>query len=248
VDLALYPGEIMVLVGPNGAGKSTLLRALVGLVRARKGRIRVTGQDIAGWDTAEICRRVGYLPQDPNTLLFAETVLDELKITLRNHGLPLDGDNDMDASSMHAGWSPTMLLSALGLQEKASAYPRDLSAGERQRVALGAVMIPRPGALLLDEPTRGLDYIAKHGLLDLLRGWRESGMAVLLVTHDVELAAAAADRAVLLEQGQVKASGSPAEVLGRSPHFAPQMAQLFPESGRLTVEDVMQSIKHESLP
>lgn len=239
VSLALYPGEIAVLVGSNGAGKSTLLRALVGLLRAQKGRILLNDQDIAAMDTAGICRQVGYLPQDPNALLFAETVLEELRTTLRNHGLLLNGGEE----NKSADWSPHNLLDALGLQGKALSYPRDLSAGERQRVALGAVTIPRPQGLLLDEPTRGLDYAAKMGLLKLLEKWREAGMAILLVTHDVELAAAAADRVILLEQGQVEADGSPAEVLSRLPHFTPQIAQLFPGSGWLTVKDVLHHLR-----
>jgi energy-coupling factor transport system ATP-binding protein len=114
-----------------------------------------------------------------------------------------------------------------------------LSVGEQQRVALAAVTVTRPGALLLDEPTRGLDYRAKQQLVELLRRWRDDGMAILLVTHDVELAALAANRVVLLSQGEVIANGSPAEVLGSSPLFAPQVARLFPETGWLTVEEVL---------
>jgi energy-coupling factor transport system ATP-binding protein len=113
-----------------------------------------------------------------------------------------------------------------------------LSVGERQRVALAAITVTLPGALLLDEPTRGLDYAAKEELVALLKGWRADGAAIVLVTHDVELAAAVADRVVLMSQGQVIAEGAPAKVLGASPLFAPQIARLFPDSGWLTVEDV----------
>jgi energy-coupling factor transporter ATP-binding protein EcfA2 len=226
VSLELCPGKITALLGPNGAGKSTLLRCLVGLLRPQGGRVWVEGQDISGKDTAAICRQVGYLPQDPNALLFADSVREELESTLRFHGQPTGPQVDA-------------LLARLGLAGKAEAYPRDLSAGERQRVALGAVMVVQPRGLLLDEPTRGLDYAAKRGLLELLRGWRAEGMAILLVTHDVELAALAADQMVLLENGQVTASGSPAQVLAGSTQFAPQIARLFPGSGWLTVEEAL---------
>jgi energy-coupling factor transport system ATP-binding protein len=232
VDLNLWPGEILVLMGANGAGKTTLLRCLVGLVRPSKGRITVAGEDIAGRGVADVCQEVAYLPQDPNALLFSDTVRDELLLTLYNRG---EGDR-RDATAYEA--QITTLLDYLGLGGKAEAYPRDLSAGERQRVALGAVTITRPGALLLDEPTRGLDYAAKRALIELLGGWRDEGMAVLLVTHDVELAAAAAERVVLLDDGTVTASGTPSEVLGGSPLFAPQIAQLFPDTGWLTAEDI----------
>jgi len=244
VDLALHPGEIVVLMGRNGAGKTTLLRSLVGLVRPNAGTIHVDGADTAGRDVADICRQVGYLPQDPNTLLFAESVREELLVTLRNHGVEI-GDwrieiGDSEAPNLQSPISN--LLDRLGLADKADAYPRDLSVGERQRVALAAVTVTRPGALLLDEPTRGLDYGAKRALEQLLAEWRNGGMAILVVTHDVELAAAIADRVVLMSQGEIIAEGAPVEVLGASPLFAPQIAKLFPETGWLTVDDVMEAI------
>ncbi len=229
VDLDLYPGKITVLMGPNGAGKSTLLRALVGLTSLQKGSIQVGGKDIAGRAVADICQEVGYLPQDPNALLFADSVMEELLITLRNH--------HMDPAA--TGLPAEQLLERLGLSDKADSYPRDLSTGERQRVALGAILVTHPGALLLDEPTRGLDYAAKQTLLRLLRTWRDEGMAILLVTHDVELAAQAADRVTLLENGLVSAAGDPHDVLMSPSNFAPQVARIFPNHGWLTVEEVM---------
>ena len=87
VDVALYPGEIVALLGRKGAGKTTLLKSLIGLLRPLRGDVLVEGQSIAKSEVADVCRRVGYLPQDPNSLLFADTVLDELHITLRNHGM-----------------------------------------------------------------------------------------------------------------------------------------------------------------
>lgn len=229
VDLQVWPGEIVALMGRNGAGKTTLLKTLVGLVQPRRGQIRVAGQAIAGRSVAEICRQVGYLPQNPNALLFADSVAEELQITLTNHGLRPDS----------APVAPEALLARLGLAGLASAYPRDLSVGEQQRVALAAVTVTRPGALLLDEPTRGLDYQAKAALVQLLKQWQSEGTAILLVTHDVELAAAAAGRVVLLSQGEVIANGPPGDVLAGSPLFAPQVARLFPHTGWLTVADVV---------
>lgn len=232
VNLEVWSGEIVVLMGRNGSGKTTLLKSIVGLLRPQQGKLRVAGQEVADRDVSELCQHVGYLPQDPNALLFADTVLDELLITLRNHGLAAD-----------AAGVPQALLERLGLADKHSAYPRDLSAGERQRVALGAITVTRPGALLLDEPTRGLDYDAKRVLVDMLRSWRDEGMAILLVTHDVELAAAAADRVILMSQGEIIASGDPAQVMGASPLFAPQVARLFPSTGWLTPDDALNALQ-----
>ncbi|MFM7584448.1 MAG: ABC transporter ATP-binding protein [Caldilinea sp.] len=229
VDLSLWPGEIVVLMGRNGAGKTTLLRTLVGLLRPWAGDVSIGSRPNAGRTVAEICRQVGYLPQDPNSLLFAESVQDELLVTLQNH---------QGAGALQQEGFPSQLLARLGLADKAAAYPRDLSVGERQRVALAAVTVTQPATLLLDEPTRGLDYRAKLALEQLLRGWRDDGTAILVVTHDVELAAAIADRVILMSQGEIIAEGPPTEVLATSPLFAPQIARLFPESGWLTAEDV----------
>ena len=240
-DLTLYPGEVLVLMGPNGAGKTTLLRCLVGLIRAEGGWVWVGGEEITGQPVVEISRRVGYLPQDPNALLFADTVIDELLITLRNHNIPLPPEGETQAT-LGGGVHPARLLERLGLGDKAAAYPRDLSTGERQRVALGAITVTRPGALLLDEPTRGLDYAAKRVLVELLQGWRGQGMAIMLVTHDVELAAQVADRVALIDEGQIKVVGRAVDVLSSSAAFMPQMAQLFPGRGWLTVMDVLHSI------
>lgn len=230
VNLALYPGEIVFLLGENGAGKTTFLRSLVGLIRPQHGSVKLLGQELSNMEVAEICRKVGYLPQDPNALLFAETVREELMVTLRNH-----------QCSLPSSWQET-LLDQLGLSALADCYPRDLSVGERQRVALAAIMITQPGALLLDEPTRGMDYQAKHNLLNILRQFRNEGKAILLATHDVELAAAAADRVVLIEHGRITADGSPYEVLANSPRFAPQMGRLFPGKGWLTPSDVIRNL------
>ncbi len=119
VDLAVWPGETVVLMGRNGAGKTTVLRTLVGLVKPQAGAIRVAGDSIAGKDVDEICRKVGYLPQDPNTLLFADTVRDELFVTLRNHGMVQNGSQGNSEGTPTAGADPDELLSRLRLSGKA---------------------------------------------------------------------------------------------------------------------------------
>ncbi|MDY6876538.1 MAG: ATP-binding cassette domain-containing protein [Chloroflexota bacterium] len=243
VTLTVGAGELVTLMGRNGSGKTTLLKCIVGLLRPQQGNIRLAGESLIGRETADICRSSGYLPQEPDDLLFADTVAEELEVTLRNHGL-------LDRSPL----APADLLDRLGLSDLAASYPRDLSVGQRQRVALGAVTITRPRLLLLDEPTRGMDYPAKQALVRLLQEWRAEGAGVLLVTHDVELAAQAAGRVVVLSQGEVTADGIPAKVLTSPPPslpeaegsplplFAPQAARLFPGTGWLTAEDALDSL------
>ena len=234
VNLEIFTGQIAVLMGPNGAGKTTLLRTSVGLLRPKIGQVFLAGEDIVEKHVAEVCRDIGYLPQDPNALLFADTVREELLITLQNQELSEDDH------------PPEALLEWLGIADLADSYPRDLSVGQRQRVALAAIMITHPKALLLDEPTRGLDYSAKRELARLLKTWRNEDIAILLVTHDVELAAAVADRVVLMEAGKIIVDGEPANILRHSSIFSPQVAQLFPETDWLTAEDALQGLEVNS--
>ena len=231
IDLTIGAGEAVALVGRNGAGKSTLLKCVVGLLRPLAGDVRIGGQSTRGRSVADICREVGYLPQNPDDLLFAETVLDEFRVTMRNHHLP-ESTAELEA-----------LLGQLGLDGAGESYPRDLSVGQRQRVALGAVTVTRPPLLLLDEPTRGLDAATKAELVAVWREWLAAGAAGLLVTHDVELAAMIADRTIMLSGGEIIADGPTREVLGSSPHFASQIARLFPRSGWLTPADVLKHIQ-----
>ncbi len=228
VDLTVHAGEVVALLGPNGVGKTTLLRLIMGLLQPTRGAILLRGENLAGRPAATISRTVGYLPQNPDDLLFADSVRDELLITLRNHRL----------SGAHEAYVMP-LLTELNLTAVTEQYPRDLAVGERQRVALGAVLVARPGLVLLDEPTRGLDYGAKETLAALWRAWRAEGRGVLLATHDVELAAQVADRVVILQAGEVLAAGPAREILPASPLFAPQMARLFPHQGWLTVADAL---------
>ncbi|MER3543175.1 MAG: ABC transporter [Chloroflexota bacterium] len=232
VSLAIQPGEFVAIMGRNGSGKTTLLKHIIGLLRPDRGRVRVMGQDTQALSVADIARQVGYVPQNPGLLLFADSLRDELRFTLANHGLSL----------ATAPIGPQALLERLGLAGLADTYPRDLSVGQRQRAALAAILITRPAVILLDEPTRGLDYAAKAELVALLKGWQAEGCTILMATHDVELVARAADRAVLLSEGQVVADGPARTVLADSLSFAPQLGKLFGDPARLTVEDVLATL------
>lgn len=244
VDLKVRSGEILALIGPNGAGKTTLLRSLVGLIKVASGRISLFGGSILAKEPVELTRQIGYLPQDPNTLLFADRVIDELLFTLRNrelHRHKLDRDK-YKTWEMDANERAVKFLNHMRMADLATAYPRDLSTGQRQRVALAAIMVAEPQILLLDEPTRGLDSGSKKQLADLLCKWRDAGRTIILVTHDMELAARLADRVALMQSGQVIAVGSPLEMFLAFPEFTPQILQLFPQAGSLTPEDIFSRI------
>ena len=228
VTFGVAAGEIVALMGRNGSGKSTLLRTVVGLHKSASGIIRLSGTNIVPLGVAARCMQIGYLPQDPNAMLFAETVEAEVIATLKNHKTPV---------AERAAKTAT-ILKMLHIDHLANAYPRDLSTGERQRVALAAILVTNPRILLLDEPTRGLDGGAKHNLGNLLRERRANGIGILVVTHDVEFAAELADRIVIVAQGEVIADGVPVDVLSKSPVFSTQVAKLFPNSGWLTPEQI----------
>lgn len=229
VSFRLHRGEFVALLGHNGSGKSTLLRLLVGLLHPQRGDVRIEGVSTRHRPVHEVCRRVAYLPQNPNALLFAETVLDEVLTTLRNHNLAPE----------NAPLAPMHLLERLGLAQVADTYPRDLSVGQRERVALAAVLATHPPIILLDEPTRGLDRLQKRALVRMLREWQAEGATILFVSHDVEVVAEAADRVLILDEGRLVADGPTRQTLTAFPDFAPQMAQALGVVA--TVEEVVRA-------
>ncbi len=235
INLEVRPGEFVVLMGRNGSGKSTLLKQIVGLLKPGQGQVTVAGLDTRRATTEEIIRTVGYVPQHPGSLLFSETLAAELAFTQRGHGLPADSRR---AASV---------LDRLGLTELALRNPRDLSVGEQQRAALAAILVADPRIILLDEPTRGLDYIQKRALADLLLELKRDGRAIVMATHDVELAAACADRVVLLAEGQVVVDGPARGVMSDSQVFASQINKLFRDPRYLVVEDVLRALTDAGL-
>jgi energy-coupling factor transporter ATP-binding protein EcfA2 len=223
VTLDLRAGEVTALMGRNGAGKTTLLAHLVGLRKPYAGRVTVGGRAPYGRSGRELARVVGLVPQDPGRLLYAETVADECHAADREAGLP------------HG--TTARVLDRLAPWVPADRHPSDLSEGERLALALAVVLGGEPPLVLLDEPTRGLDYAAKTRLVPLLRDLARRGHAVLLSTHDVELVAELADRTVVMAEGEVVADGPTREVVRQSPAFAPQVNKVL-GGGWLTVSEV----------
>jgi energy-coupling factor transport system ATP-binding protein len=226
VSLTIRQGEFVAIMGRNGSGKTTLLKHLVGLLQPQRGSVLVRGLDTRQTALEQLVNLVGYVPQNPNALLFADTVAQELAFTRRSHGLP-EGD---------AGG----LLRTLGIAGQADRYPRDLSVGERQRVALATILAAEPEIIMMDEPTRGVDYAQKEALAQFLRGQRERGRTVILSTHDVELAASAVERVVILGDGEVVVDGPTRQVMSQSMVFSSQVNKLLRDERYLTVADVLQ--------
>ncbi|MFJ8161095.1 ABC transporter ATP-binding protein [Streptomyces sp. NPDC096136] len=224
IDLTVAPGETIALMGRNGAGKSTLLAALTGTLAPTTGQVAVGGLAPHRTPPAEMVRRVGLVPQEPRDLLYADTVAAECAAA--------------DADAGAAPGTCRALVSALLPDVPDGTHPRDLSEGQRLTLALALVLTGRPALLLLDEPTRGLDYAAKARLVETLRALAADGHAIVLATHDVELAAELAHRVVILAGGEIVADGPTAEVVVSSPAFAPQVAKILAPDHWLTVPQV----------
>ena len=228
LSVTVMPHEVVALMGRNGAGKSTLLNAIVGLRSASAGTISTVGQDPRTLTGVALVRAVGLVPQEPGDLLEATSVADECRAA--------DRDAQVDRGTTRA------LLALLAPEIDDSTHPRDLSEGQRLLLALAIVLAARPPLLLLDEPTRGLDYPTKARLVRILRDLAQAGHAIVLATHDVELAAEVATRVLVLADGELVADGPTAEVVVASPMFAPQVAKVLAPEPWLTVSDVIATI------
>ncbi|GHI21280.1 putative ABC transporter ATP-binding protein [Streptomyces hydrogenans] len=228
VDLRVAPGEVVALMGRNGAGKSTLLSTLVGMIAPTSGTVRVSGLVPHATDPRDLIRRVGLVPQEPRDLLYAETVVEECAAA------------DADAGAPPGTCRALVTELVPGVTD--ATHPRDLSEGQRLALALAVVLTAAPPLVLLDEPTRGLDYAAKARLVARLRALATAGHAIVLATHDVELAAELVDRVVIVAGGEVVADGPTAEVVVSSPAFAPQVAKILAPEPWLTVEQVEEAL------
>ncbi len=218
VDLALAAGTVTALMGRNGCGKSSLLWALQGRERYA-GRLDVGGRDPADADPHGRRGLVGLVPQSPADLLYLETVAEEC------------------AAGDGGSGECRRLLDRLAPGIEAGTHPRDLSEGQRLALALALVLVGRPAVLLLDEPTRGLDYPGKAVLAEVLCGLAADGVAVLVATHDVEFVAQAADDLWVMAEGELVSRGPVREVVAQSPAFAPQVTKVL-GAPWLTVDDV----------
>ena len=222
--VSLRAGSVVALMGRNGSGKSTMLWTLQGSQARRAGRVEICDVDPAEVSPARRRGLVGLVPQTAADLLYLETVAEECAAADRGTGLTERGEC-------------RALLDLMVPEIPDDMHPRDLSEGQRLALALAVVLVGRPPLLLLDEPTRGLDYAAKAALAGILRELADEQHAVLVATHDVEFAAQAADEVMVLAEGEVVSSGPTRRVLTESPAFAPQVSKIL-GAGWLRVDEV----------
>ncbi|MBL8699982.1 MAG: amino acid ABC transporter ATP-binding protein [Alphaproteobacteria bacterium] len=204
VDLAVRRSELVFIIGPSGSGKSTLLRCCNRLEEPSAGSVLVEGVDLMapGTDINAMRRRIGMVFQSFN-LYPHMTALGNVTLALRK--VLGRGRSDAEAAGRDA-------LARVGLAEKAGAYPGELSGGQQQRVAIARALALEPTIVLFDEPTSALDPELVGSVLEVMRGLRESGMTMLVVSHEMQFARAAADRVVFMDHGAILEEGPPAQI------------------------------------
>ena len=229
VDLDLAGGEVTAVMGRNGSGKSSLFWTLQGSGPRQSGTVDVDGADPKGLSAAQGRRLVGLVPQTPADLLYRETVAQECAQADSESGV-----------APHQGTRALLDRLAPGVPD--DIHPRDLSEGQRLSLVLAIQLVAAPRVILLDEPTRGLDYTGKRALSGILDSLAAEGRVVAISTHDVEFVAAAADRVIVMADGDVVAGGSTVDVVGASPAFAPQVAKILSPLAYLTIDQVKTAV------
>jgi energy-coupling factor transporter ATP-binding protein EcfA2 len=213
IDLSVKRGEFIALLGANGSGKTTLAKQLNGLLRPQQGKVFIAGKDVADYSVAELAGEVGYLFQDPDQQIFHERVADEVAFGLRNLRLPPE---EIDRRTRQ-------VLELLELSGKEEEDPYSLRKGERQRLALASVLAMRPGILILDEPTTGLDYGETCRLMKAVQEMNRRGVTIIAITHAMWLATRYATRALVMQDGRKVFDGSVEHLFSDEEFLAGQM-------------------------
>lgn len=214
INMAIGAGEITGIMGCNGAGKSTLLKVISGLLPIRQGKIRIAGYAGKQVRPENLAGQVGYLSQNPGDYLWQDSVIQEIQFTPRL----LDRWDE--------AWLVD-LIKTLNLDGIKGCNPKELSVGQRMKVAMAAILAARPSIVLLDEPTRGLDALAKQDLGCLLQQLAQEGITVVVASHDSEFLGEYVERLVLMFDGQVAADGRKEAIWRESIYYAPQLARMF---------------------
>ncbi|MEV5707160.1 ATP-binding cassette domain-containing protein [Actinoallomurus sp. NPDC052274] len=228
IDLTLHQGEVTAVMGRNGSGKSSLLWALQGSGPRQGGTVTVGGRDPKTAPARTARRIVGLVPQTPGDLLYLGSVEAECA--------------QADTESGAAPGTCRRLLDRIAAGIDGDRHPRDLSEGQRLALVLAIQLVAAPPAVLLDEPTRGLDYHAKRRFGQVITELAAEGHAIAVATHDVEFVASVAARVVVLAEGEVIADGPTADVIVSSPAFAPQVAKILSPQPWLSVAEVERAL------
>jgi energy-coupling factor transport system ATP-binding protein len=202
VNLSIRAGEFLAIIGQNGSGKTTLARHFNGLLKPTRGNVYIHGRDTNQETVYSLSKDVGYVFQNPDHMLFAETIEEEISFGPRNFGLDEDEIRRRVVES----------LAIVGMEGRENVDPFMLTKGERQRVALASVLATRPEIIILDEPTTGLDYREQVKVMELLRELNQSGRTVIIITHHLWTVCEYAHRAIVMVGGELLADGTVREI------------------------------------
>jgi iron complex transport system ATP-binding protein len=209
VDLRVSAGEMVALIGPNGSGKSTLLRLLLGALQPRSGTVGFAGRPVRDWPRDEVARRIGVVAQ-AEEFAFPLTVRELVAMGRYPHLGTWRSERATDREAIDRA------LVRCGVHELAGRSVLELSGGERQRARLARALAQEPRTLVFDEPTASLDIAHEMSLFELASALRDDGVTIVVVTHNINVAARYADRLVLLNHGAVAAAGRAPDVLTKA--------------------------------
>jgi len=218
INFKAYPGEFIAIIGDNGAGKTTFLKLFNGLLRPKKGLIKINEKNVKSSSVAQISRDVGYIFQNPSIQFYQDTVKEELEVVLKNFKIQSE-----NAKELLKEYSERLDLKSL-----LSIYPRYLSYGEQQRTVLASMLVVQPKILLMDEPTHGMDSLQKDHFFNYLDEYRKKGNLVILVTHDIESLTKYPERILFLSDGKIILDDLSNNVLShpKASQFSPQINRL----------------------
>jgi energy-coupling factor transporter ATP-binding protein EcfA2 len=202
VNLSIERGEFVALIGQNGSGKTTLIKHFNGLLKPTKGRVLVEGRETTNLPTSELARSVGYVFQNPDHQIFAETVRDEITFGPRNLGF----------SKEQIETITKQVLADMDLAGYEEEMPFQLSRGQRQRLAVASVLAMEPSILIVDEPTTGQDWKESMTLMELVKGLNDKGHTCIVTTHNMNLVSLFARRVVVMWRGEILLDGPTQDV------------------------------------
>lgn len=206
INLDIYPGEFISIIGQNGAGKTTLVKHFNGLLKPTKGFVIVKGYDTRTMRVSELSKYVGYIYQNPDDQLFADSVEEEIAFGPKNLGW----------SEEEVKKSVDEVLKRLNLEHLRDEHPLSLGLGDRHRVAVAAVLSMKPDVIILDEPTTGQDFRGSREIVNLINDLNKEGKTVIMITHDMYLVAEYSHRVIVMAQGEILLDGTPREVFSKS--------------------------------